>query len=44
MERLRAAQQHRKRIPTRAGSAVEHILESLIHTPAITARHIQDTY
>ncbi|MYG94323.1 MAG: Fic family protein [Acidimicrobiia bacterium] len=38
------AQQHRARVPTRAGSAVEHILNSLIHTPAITARHIQDTY
>ena len=38
------AQAHRARVRTRAGSAVEHILDSLIHTPAITARHIQDTY
>lgn len=37
-------QAHRARVRTRAGSAVEHILDSLIHTPAITARHIQDTY
>lgn len=37
-------QAFRDRIRTRAGSAVDHILDSLIHTPAITARHIQDTY
>ena len=37
-------QVQRDQIPTRARSAVEHILESLIHTPAITAPHIQETY
>ncbi|WP_419846077.1 Fic family protein [Candidatus Poriferisocius sp.] len=37
-------QAFRDRIRTRAGSAVDHILDSLIHTPAITARHIQETY
>ena len=35
---------YRGRVRTRAGSPVERILDSLVHTPAITAAEVQATY
>lgn len=42
LEQLR--QDYRARVRTRSGSSMQQLLNSLVHTPAVTAAQIQDEY